>query len=65
MPTAPSVDSVRSQSSEREGVPSEYVYLYIPLSSSQFCTIEPHGKDCKHNKKFVPDFLTDKGPATG
>jgi len=65
MPPAPPGDSKTSPSSETEGVPPRYVYMYTPLPNTQFCNLDLYVKDCKSDKDFIPDLLSDEGPCTG
>jgi len=58
-------DSESSQSSETEGVPPEYVYIYTPLPSAQLFILNLYVKNHKCDKDFIPDLLTDEGPSTG
>jgi len=53
------------QLSEIEGVPPGYVYIHTPLPSAQFFNLDAYAKDCKHDKDFNPDMLTDEGTSTG
>jgi len=39
--------------------------IHTPLPSGQFFNPDAYAKDCKHDKFFNPDLLTDEGTSTG
>jgi len=51
--------------SEIDCVPPRHVYIYTPLPSVQFFNHDAYAKDCKCDKDFVPDLLTDEETSTG
>jgi len=64
MPVPPSVND-EANISENECVPPVYVYIHTALPSAQILDRDTYGKDHKHNKDCIPDFLTDEGTFTG
>jgi len=65
VPPVPSGDNEAAHISEIEGVPPGYVYIHTPLPSAHFFILDSYAKDCKHDKDFNPDLLTDEGTSTG
>lgn len=54
-----------AQSSDTDSVLSVFVYFHAFLSNTQFFNLEAYAKDCKHDKDFIPDLLTNTGTSTG
>ena len=65
MPPAPPGGNEGTPSSEIEGVPPGYVYIHTSLPNSQIFNLDAYAKDCKRNKDFIPDLLTDEATSTG
>jgi len=65
MPCVPPGGNQSAQNSEVKGVPPGYVYIHTPLPNAQFLNLDAYAKDCKRDKDFIPDLLTDEGTSTG
>ena len=57
-PPAPPGDSEETERYEIEGMPSRCVYIHSPLPNTQFFNYNAYAKDSKHDKDFIPDFLS-------
>jgi len=64
-PHAPPGDNPGAQNIQIKGMPPGYVYIPTPLTNDQFSNLDVYAKDCKHDKDFNPDLLTDEGTTTG
>jgi len=64
-PCVPPSDAESAHDSDIEGVPPGYVYIHTPLPSAQCVNLDIYSEDCKHNKHYIPDLLTDEGIFTG
>jgi len=65
MPPAPTGNNAAAHLSEMDGGPPRYVYIHSPLPRAQFFNLNAYAKDCKCDKDFYPDLLTDEGTSTG
>jgi hypothetical protein len=57
MPPTPGIDSKVTQHTKMEGMPPGYLHIPTPLPSGHFFNHNAYGKDCKHNKDFIPYLL--------
>jgi len=64
MSPVPPSDNQGAHASEIEVVPLGYVYIHTPLPSPQCFKLDAYAKDCKRDKDFNPDSLTDEGTST-
>jgi hypothetical protein len=58
MPPVPPGDAEGNESYAIEGMPSRCVYMQSPLPNTQCFNHNAFAKDSKHNKHFIPDFLS-------
>jgi len=58
-------DNEHNHASQIHGVPPRDVYIHTPLPSAQFLNLVTCPNNCRCNKDFIPDFLTDNGTCTG
>ena len=65
MPVVPPGKNEAGHLSAIGGVPPGYVNIHTPLPHLQFCNLGAYAKDCKYDKDFNPDLLTDEGTSTG
>jgi len=63
-PPVPPGNNEAAYLSEIKGVPPRYVWIYTPLPSAQLLNLDAYAKDCKRDRDFNPDLLTDKGTST-
>ena len=64
-PVVPPGNNGAAHLSEIQGVPPAYVYIHTPLPSAQAFYHDAYAKDCKRDKYFDPDLLTDEETSTG
>jgi hypothetical protein len=51
-------DTDWNESYEVEGMPSMCVYIHSPLPNTQLVNHTAYAKHSKHNKQFIPDFVS-------
>jgi hypothetical protein len=58
MPLVPPGDAEGNENYVIDGMPSSCVYMHRPLPNTQFFDHNLFAKDGKHDKAFIPDFLS-------
>jgi len=64
-PPAPAGQNEVGYRSSIDNMPPSYVYAHAPLPNVQFVNHNTYAKDCKYDKDFNPDLLTDDEISTG
>jgi len=64
-PSVPPGENAGAHACEIDSLAPRYLSIHTPLSRAQFFNLDGYAKDCKCDKDFNPDLLTDEVTSTG